>query len=273
MAETFNCGFSRVAVKLSIFQENGKIDYDIESRWKRYLNFFEDPYQKLHDVSFKVFQKRMKVLLDSFNNWKPKGHEKTTYLEHFSKETWTALPAIQKQQHSVSDCKACLVHHQVIQSTFPIKSNKLKSTKHPVTAAKAFLNNLPRARPTKPTMKAIKDTTRKIYDTINKPFKHLFGMDFGQAETKLPELQLQRKQSENQRKEQKRSLQRSDKNSMEQMLANTEADAVLSTRESLSQRGKKRKIQYFEDREEAEQRAKKRKEMEESGERKKQAFT
>ena len=98
-------------------------------------------------------------------------------------------------------------------------------------------------------------------------------MDFGQAETKLPELQLQRKQSENQRKEQKRSLQRSDKNSMEQMLANTEADAVLSTRESLSQRGKKRKIQYFEDREEAQQRAKKRKEMEESGERKKQAFT
>ena len=94
-------------------------------------------------------------------------------------------------------------------------------------------------------------------------------MDLSQAETKLPELQLQRKQSENQRKEQKRSLQRSDKNSMEQMLANTEADAVLSTRESLSQRGKKRKIQYFEDREEAQQRAKKRKEMEESGERKK----
>ena len=50
MANFLGCGFARVAVKLSILKANGKVEYDHEQRWKKYLDIF----QRVHKSHFKV---------------------------------------------------------------------------------------------------------------------------------------------------------------------------------------------------------------------------
>ena len=114
-------------------------------------------------------------------------------------------------------------------------------------------------------MSSIKSATKRVYDQIDTPFKELFGLNFCEAETKLTKLQLEAKKSTTDRKRSRREMTRANKQELQKIFVETEADAVLSVRQSLSQRGKKRKIQYFEDKEEAEVRAKKRKEMEHEG--------
>ena len=63
----------------------------------------------------------------------------------------------------------------------------------------------------------------------------------------------------------RRRIRREDKKLMTKMLVDTEAEAVLSTRQSLNQRNKRRKLQFFEDKDEAEKRSKLREELEKSG--------
>ena len=54
MAEYFGCGFARVAVRQSFLTLNGKIEYDQELRWKRYLSQFQGP----HSDRFAAAQKK-----------------------------------------------------------------------------------------------------------------------------------------------------------------------------------------------------------------------
>lgn len=63
MAEYFGCGFAPVAVRQSFLKPNGKIEYDLELRWKRYLS------------------------------------SKVLYIEHFGQRNWENLPELEKKQH------------------------------------------------------------------------------------------------------------------------------------------------------------------------------
>ena len=138
----------------------------------------------------------------------------------------------------------------------------------PITTSKKVSSSLPKP-PGKPTKRALVDATAAVYNTINKPFKELYGVDFSEAQTQVPGLNLQRKLSKQDKRKAVYNIRRQDRDRVAKLLADTEADGVLSTRQSLSQRNKKRKIQYFESRDDAEDRAAKRRQMENSGEREK----
>lgn len=268
MCETFSCGFSRVAAKLSVLKD-GKIVFDMKSRWERYHSFFGG-HQEQHELSLKCFRKRLKSLLDIFDAWRKTSLvEKDNYLQHFSSDKWQSLSTLQKQYHSVRDCRACMVNHQVIQSTFPLHKMLLSSGKNgPVAVSKKVASSLARMpKPVRSTKKAMAETTNTAYDNVNKSFQELYGIEYSEAQTKIPRLCLQKKTSRSQNKKNTRDIRRADKKLIEKMLADTEAESVLATRQSLSQRNKKRKMQFFESRDEAELRAKKRKELEESGQR------
>lgn len=270
MCDTFNCGFSRVAAKLSCLHADGRIDKDIKSRWERYNEFFGDNNAQ-HEVPLKTFRKRIKPILGYFRSWQASDADmKEKYMRYFSSAKWKSLPKIQKLQHSGRDCRACMVHHQVMYSTFPLPQMRLGSgaDSGPVKVSQSLgsrLSTLPKA--VKPSKKALVEATKEIYNNINKPFQETFGVNFSQAQTNVTELKLQVKKSKSQKKKERRDIRREDKLKVGKMMADTEAEAVLSTRQSLSQRNKKRKLQFFESKDEAEQRTKLRKELEESGER------
>ena len=267
MCETFSCGFSRVAVKLCVIREDGIIDVDMKSRLTRYNSFF-GPHLGEHEIPLKTFRKRARTLLDSFEKWRRRNdEEKERYISYFSSERWNSLPAAERQHHSARNCRACTFYHEAIHSTFPTsKMRHSGKADSPIKTSKKVSTSLPKPSE-KPTKRALVDTTAAVYNTINKPFKELYGVDFSEAQTQVPGLNLQTKLSKQEKRKSTNDIRRQDRDKLTELLAETEADAVLSTRQSLSQRDKKRKIQFFESRDEAEGRAAKRKQMESSGDR------
>lgn len=120
----------------------------------------------------------------------------------------------------------------------------------------------------KPTLKAITKAAHKIYNEINQPFKELFGMSFAKAQTKTPELGLQEKKSTAQLKKQRREKLRQEKKLIEGEWSKRDCDTMLATRQTYKQRQEQRLALFFETPDEAENRAAKRKNLEELGVRK-----
>ena len=179
----------------------------------------------------KVYDKGSKVLSAHFKKWKAK--DKSQYLDHFSQRNWENLPEIEKKQHEKMNCKACSVHHYSFQSF-------------------------------KPTLKAIKKAATKIYEEINGPFKELFGMSFATAQTKTPELSLQDKKSKAELKKERREKLRIEKKQIEEQWSKRDCDTMLARRQIYQQRQEQRLALFFETPEEAENRAAKRKNLEDS---------
>lgn len=265
MGEYFGCGFARVAVKQSFFKPNGKIEYDQEQRWKRYLSPFEGPhFDRFAVAERKYFQKRSKVLSLQFKKWKTK--DKCQYIEHFSQQNWISLPELEKKQHERLNCQGCAVHHYSFQSLFPSwgKNNSLglqdavKKTQDRVLKPSSALN-------VKPTLKAIKQAVHKIHEEINGRFEELFGMSFAKAQTKTPELCLQEKKSQAELKKERREKLRTEKKKMEEQWSKRDCDTMLATRQTYKQRQEQRLALFFETQEDAENRAAKRKSSEDHG--------
>ena len=81
MAGFFNCGFSRVAAKYSMLDENGKVIREKGIRLQKFLSTFSDN-KEAFAVTQKIFDKRLPVLLKNFDKWR--GEDKAKYLTHFS---------------------------------------------------------------------------------------------------------------------------------------------------------------------------------------------
>lgn len=163
MAEYFECGFVRVAVKQSFLKPNGKIEYDLALPWKSYLSQF----QGLHSDRFalaeeKNFHKRSKVLSLHFKKWKTK--DKSQHIEHFGQRNWENLPELEKKQHERMNCQGCAVHHYSFQSLFPSwgKNNSLR-LQQAINKTQSRVLKPSNSANVKPTLGAIKQAATKIY--------------------------------------------------------------------------------------------------------------
>ena len=268
MTEYFGCGFARVAVRQSFFKPNGKVEYDQELRWKSYLSQFRSPHcDRFVVADKKAYDKRSKALSLHFKKWKTK--DKSQYIEHFSQGNWDSLPELEKKQHERVNCQACDVHHYSFQTLFPSRGKNssiglqdtVKKTQKRVLQPSNAVN-------VKPTLKAIKKAVGKMYDGINGPFKELFGMSFAKAQTKTPELNLQEKKSPAELKKERREKLRTEKRQIEEQWSKRDCDTMLGTRQTYSQRQEQRLALFFETPEEADNRAAKRKSLEDHGHRK-----
>lgn len=265
MGEFFGCGFVRVAVKQSMFKPNGKVEYDNEARWKRYLSQFETPhYERFAVENRKFFDKRAKVLSLHFKRWKTE--DKSLYVEHFSLKNWKNLPEIEKKQHQRVNCQACAVHNYKFHTLFPSWGKKSSTCLQAVVnKTKEHVLKPSNAQNVKPTLKAIKKAAPKIYEEINEPFKELFGISFAKAQTKTPELSLQERKSTAQLKKERREKLRLEKKQIEDEWSKRDCDTMLATRQTYKQRQEQRLAIFFETPDEAENRAAKRKNLEEQG--------
>ena len=195
MAEYFGCGFARVAARQSFLKPNGKIEYDQDLRWKRYLSQFQGPHSDRFAVAEKkYFHKRSKALSLHFKKWKTK--DKSRYIEHFGQRNWENLPELEKKQHERMNCQGCAVHHYTFQSLFPSWGKNISLKLQAINKTQSRVLKPSNAANVKPTLKAIKQAATKIYENINGPFQELFGMSFAKAQTKTPELCLQEKKSQ-----------------------------------------------------------------------------
>lgn len=198
---------------------------------------------------------RAKQLLTSFKKWS--SPNKNTYQNHFSSSAWRSLPAIQKMQHGLTQCEGCTVHHNLAQSLFPVNAIRLKSGRKNILKA---LNIQPR-QPVKVTKTSIKSAVKGIFEN----FEKIFGIPLNKAAVTVPELNLQLRKSHAEKRKETREVKRKEKLNIENHWARRDCDALLGTRQSLSQRQKQRMMLSFETKEEAGQRTKKRKAEEELG--------
>lgn len=196
MSVIFGCGFARVAVKES-FHKPGttKNEADPVQRWKNYLEMLDGAARSTFAIDKTTFLKRARVIYELFRKMNSK--RRNEYLKCFSTEEWTSLPQSQKSQHTLSNCRGCEVHHFAVQSLFP-STGKLKPQKV-IQEALAASGNTVNSK-TKPTQKAIKTAVKHIYSKINGPFENVFNISFAEAQTKVSELELQRKKSKIQKK-------------------------------------------------------------------------
>lgn len=114
-------------------------------------------------------------------------------------------------------------------------------------------------RKVKPTQKAIKTAAKHIYSKLNGHFQKIFDISFAEAQTKVSELELQQKKSKIQKKRERRQRARQEKHKVQQEWSKRDADTMLGTRQSYSQREKQRSTLYFETADEAAIRIAKRK--------------
>ena len=189
MSSVFSCGFSRVAVKES-FHKPGSVAYESNpvQRWENHLKLLDESAHEILAVERTLFVKKSRSVYDLFRKMNSQNRNK--YLRYFSLTNWKALPETQKSEHTRSNCDACQVHHFALQSIFPnaeqLKPQKLVQDGLAQNESNGNIN-------VKPTQKAIKSATKHIYSKINVSFQKVFKVSFAEAQTKVKELNLQKK--------------------------------------------------------------------------------
>ena len=136
------------------------------------------------------------------------------YQYTFSAVNWKALTTGQKKQHTLSNCGGCQVHYYAIHNLFPsgetVKSQKLLKEALIESGAKTQSK-------VKPTQKAIKTAVKHIYSKVNDHFEKIFKVSFAEAQTKVKELQLQKKKDTIGKKRQRREREHTKKKTKSRM--------------------------------------------------------
>ena len=270
MAGIINCGYARVAAKHSLLKENGKVEYDQKERYHKFNRVFEGKYDANFHLEYEIYRVKSKDIASTFNKRKNNEH-KGAYLKHFSASSWKSLPQIQKQQHTLRDCKACSVHHFTFQSAFPLNTNRLKS-QNPAKRLQDISNVLKNKKKNnsnvkvKPTSTSVKEAAKFCYEELDKSFSKLYSTSFADALTKVKGLNLKRKATKLEQKQKLRKLRRDEKENIKHQWEDMEVISFLGSRKSYSQYEQDRKTMYFETKSDAKLRVLKQKAREEIGE-------
>ena len=196
MSVVFGCGFARVTVKES-FHKPGSVakETDPDQRWKNYRRLLDESAKAKLAVDRTLYRKKSRTIYDLFRTMSPE--KRSEYLQYFSLQNWKALPESQKSEHTMSNCDACQVHHFAMQSFFPngakLKPQKLVQNVLAENASKANSK-------VKPTQKDTKSAVKHIYSQIDAPFQKVFKVSFAEAQTKVSELELQKKKNKVEKK-------------------------------------------------------------------------
>ena len=270
MAGFFNCGFTHVAAKNRVYNENGKLIRDKNTRLQKFMSIFGDNIEAFA-VNQNAFDNQPPVLLRNFEKWR--GETKSKYLEHFSPTAWRSLSPAKRGMHSVSKCRGCHVNHLSFQSLFPLKTNRLKGVDPMSVSLKETTKLRKVTKQLKPSKATLQETAKNIYLKIKEPFKDLFDTDLAEALTKISEIGLANAKTKAQKKKERRDNARCLKKKIEGQWSKVDCDTLLATRQSFKQREFQRKSLYFESTEEGKKRTQKRKALEDAGLRKKKCHS
>ena len=278
MAMIFHCGFARAAVLHSTFTEpkqGCKRLTKISSTWKQKLNRFRDFFGELpsqmaaeFDLDNKTFRTRAPSITDMFSKWK--GSERQAYIDKFSKDSWEKLDEQQKLKHSMSNCKECIKIPE--NNSFPINNSSLKVLKqnplHKKNIKKIALEVIDAQPQNTLSESGHKRAAKELFLEVGKIFQDYYKSDLAETLAKIPELGLQLRKKTKDYKNKYQKFARKIKQNMEEHWSKIETATFLGNRQSHSQRDKLRKALSFESQEEATERTRRRREMENSGLRK-----
>jgi hypothetical protein len=170
------------------------------------------------------FQKKLPGLREKFCKWNVrKSHEKVKYLETFSLKNWQCLSQAKKKEHSLANCKGCVVRYSDIQALFPVKSAVLKgkAKDNPIFTAEDEAQTLNKSfTQVKPLQRDIINAAKTIYNKVESVFEKKFSTSFAEALSKVPELNLQNK-SPNERRQERRNYYRKAKENVEKQMEKT----------------------------------------------------
>lgn len=238
MAGTFlcpnTCGFGKIlALELSREAGNSLLREKGESNTKFRARILQEQYRQFKSVfsivednfnlDFHKFTKKLPSLRDAINKWNyRKVEEKKKYLTTFSRANWEKLPDARKKEHSFSNCKSCALRYADIQAVFPVKSAVLKgkALKNPVFSATNEANKVGicNGRVLKPSQKEIRNTAKAIYEKVSPIFEKRYNVSLAEALSKVPDLDLQHKTT-NERRKERRHHYRESKHNIENQMA------------------------------------------------------
>ena len=115
------------------------------------------------------------------------------------------MPLALKTEHSFANCKGCYHRYPEVQALLPVKSNQFVglAKENPFFIASKEAKIKPRKTG------ETKEIARALYNKIDASFQKVCSTSFGEALTKLPELQLQKRKSPTEVKRERRAVYRS----------------------------------------------------------------
>lgn len=173
------------------------------------------------------------------------GEKQQAYLAQFSSAKWSKTTLPRPNLHSIQNRKCCKSFHASVSKTFPeSKQNKYKPKGSFTEITNRSANHVPKkALATKGEGKAVGEM---IFSTYEKTCKEDLGKSFSEVLLAVPQLNLQKKQSPNERKKQRLEKQREFKTYVEAVWKENDDDSHSARRASLPSRQKQRIYQSFE---------------------------
>jgi len=140
-----------------------------------------------------------------------KKDEKDKYVEKVSIQNWEKMPPTLKTEHSFVNCKGCYHCYPEIQALIPVKSNQFVG----LAKENLFFSASKEAKIKPCKAGEAKEIARALYNKIDASFQKVCSTSFGEALSKLPELQLQQRKSPTEAKRAKRAAHRGFKQKVE----------------------------------------------------------
>ena len=140
-------------------ETSGWIETDLGERWKNYLVIFD--YSSFRKMNFEC---------------------RSQYKNTFSAANWKALLSVsQKKQHTLSNCGGCQVYYFAVHTLFANVQGVVGN------------RGLKAQSKLKVKQTAMKSAVKHIYFKPNGPFEGIFKVSLAEAQTKVKELNVQRK--------------------------------------------------------------------------------
>lgn len=259
MANVFQCWY----MKSAIYRINSTL-HSTELSLKYDMFNEQFPHTALDKSMFLTYMKRFN---DHNRKKKISQAERSLASNTFSLEKWNKLDSETKILHTLKICQPCKHLSLSIPSNSPqpqistptqqTPSLSVPEVRTPTTPLSSLSINIP--IPEKPLNGADAVAAKELLSRANESFNSVFGKSFTEVICKVPESKLQLRPTDTERKQKIRKMQRNIKKSLENKIHSHDADVHYGTRQTKSQYCRQRLATFFETKEDATERTKKRK--------------
>lgn len=245
-----NCGYARASIyENSNPGERGqraRQTIDTQSRMNSFRSQFNTyseygiPDDGYFDVGGKdrkrQFDRDCNKILEGFIKFRSDGESinsrKESYLQHFSVSQWSQLPNSEKKQHRLGNCTRCFELYDDLQSAFP-----LKPIYRPETVVSLDRNAM--------QQQGVKKFTSNVLLELNRVYENEASTSFTEALIKTKSAGVEKKKTQNEKRREKRHLQKEITYKVNEHFADTAAITLLTEGESKRKYHRKRLAQSF----------------------------
>ena len=194
MADFFNCGFARAAVKSCTTDLSGKNHTLTDKRRAERLDLFKsqfsftadeisaNPHLETFGKATKcqhTFDRNCSNLMKVFSRTSPgRAKQQNAFMAQFKPEPWRKLPRMQHLSHNVTHCYACAHKYPALHTAFPVRATTTpKNTVSPMAFKLAGkIPNTKDANKRAAAHKTAESIFKEITNKMNE-YRETFGQD------------------------------------------------------------------------------------------------